>query len=75
MAEPVPSQETQSRPTLRLVDLNTQAVLVSFLTGGFGVLSGYAVFFLCLEEANRPRLFAMALLIAAMLSTAYEFSS
>ncbi len=46
---------------------------MSFLTGGFGVLSGYAVFFLCLEEANRPRLFAMALLIAAMLSTAYEW--
>ncbi|HEX2853056.1 MAG TPA: hypothetical protein VHO24_07455 [Opitutaceae bacterium] len=55
------------RPVHRL------SLLTAFLTGGFGVLSGFAIFFLLLEKADKPWMFLAVLAIASVLSALFEW--
>src|SRR6266852_1270649 len=48
-------------------------LFVCIFTGVFGVTSGYAVFFLLLEESAHPLKFVGALGVAAVLSLIFEF--
>lgn len=45
----------------------------AFLAGGFGVLSGFAIFFLMLEKADQPILFLGVLGVASVLSAVFEW--
>ena len=46
---------------------------IAFLTGSFGVLSGFAIFFLMLEKADEPVLFLGVLALASVLSAIFEW--
>src|SRR5471030_1671087 len=50
-----------------------EIVWVGAVTGVLGVLCGYAVFLLWLEESTRPWKFGLALFCAALLSFIFEW--
>jgi hypothetical protein len=52
---------------------NRRSLITAFLTGGFGVLSGFAIFVLLLEKADKPWLFVVILAIASVLSAIFEW--
>jgi hypothetical protein len=52
---------------------NRWSLVTAFLTGGFGVLSGFAIFFLLLEKADKPWMFLAVLGIASVLSGIFEW--
>lgn len=45
---------------------------IAFLIGGFGVLSGFSIFFLMLDKADSPLLFLGILGVASVLSAIFE---
>lgn len=58
---------------IRAPSVNWRIVRLGAFTGVMGVLSGYAVFFMWLEEAEHPWKFGLALFCAGLLSLIFEW--
>jgi len=55
------------------LSFNWSLIRYGAITGALGIMSGYAVFLLSLEESVRPSSFILALICAAVVSLVFEW--